>query len=211
MGEHARKLLVALLVAMALVGGLVYTAQAEDDILQVPWRTQFDGTTYASSNCGPAALGMAMAYFDEWWSSAGIRRDVNNYLGYWGLDGGSTWEAMAYAAQKRGFYTLGLYDDEGLYYVWTIDDLMYQVRKGRPVLLLVRYQYLPGHEGEKWWGDHYIVFLGLDADGNVVYHDSTGGPYMVMSQKKLLHAWRHTAVGLRNTAMSLSWVNPWAQ
>ncbi|MBI2953224.1 MAG: hypothetical protein HYY30_02845, partial [Chloroflexi bacterium] len=56
----------------------------------------------------------------------------------------------------------------------------------------------------------YIIFLGLMADGRVVYHDSafndeTDGAYRIMSQETLLKAWGNTSVGLQYTAMSLVW------
>lgn len=185
-------------------------ALAESSRIWVPWRTQLDGTTYASSNCGPAALGMAMSYYGEWWSSHGIRKSVNTYLGYWGKDGGSTWEALKYAAEIRDFKVVGLYDYGHHYRQWTLDDLVEQTSRGRPVVLLVRYWSLPDHGDEDWWGDHYIVFLGLTSDGRVVFHDPAFsseliGSYRVMSQERLMRAWSRTASGLKYTAMALVW------
>ena len=183
---------------------------ADGGRIWIPWRSQFDGTTYASSNCGPAALGMAMSHFGEWWSSNGIRESVNSYLGYWGEDGGSSWESLKHAAGIRDFGTVGLYDSEGFYTKWTIDELVAQTSAGRPVILLVRYWSLPGNEYDAWWGDHYIVFLGLTPDGYVVYHDPAYsnplfGSYRVMSQERLMRAWTRTATGYQQTAMSLIW------
>lgn len=177
--------------------------------LQVPYRSQFDGSTYADSNCGPATLGMLMAYDGEWWSSNGIRRDVNRHTGVWSDEGGSSWESLVYAAQKRGFTVLGLYGGKG-YRRWSIDDLLTEVRSGRPPMLLVRYWRLPGHEYSSWWGDHYIIFLGLTADGRVVYHDSAFegdsiGAYRTMSQDQLKRAWGNNAAGIQYSAMVLQW------
>jgi len=176
---------------------------------QVPYRSQLDGTTYADSNCGPATLGMLMAYDGEWWSSNGIRRDVNRHTGVWSDEGGSTWESLVYAAQERGFTVLGLYEGKG-YRRWSIDDLLTEVRNGRPPMLLVRFRRLPGHEYSGWWGDHYIIFLGLTADGRVVYHDSAFqgdsiGAYRTMSQEQLNRAWGNNAAGIQYSAMVLRW------
>ena len=195
-----------------LAMGLPASAFAEPSYsyIWIPWRSQFDGTTYADSNCGPAALGMAMSYYGEWWSTNGIRKSVNTYLGYWGTDGGSTWEALKYAAEIRDFRVYGLYNPDGSYHRWTLDELLEQTNMERPVILLVRYWSLPGHGDEEWWGDHYIVFLGLTPDGRVVYHDPAfsdefNGSYRLMTQERLIRAWTRTASGLQYTAMAVVW------
>lgn len=177
--------------------------------LVVPYRTQLDGTTYEESNCGPATLGMLMAYYNEWWSTDGIRRDVNRFTGDYSRDGGSDWESLAYAARKRGFAVFGITTSAG-YRRWTIDDLVAETSKGRPPMLLVRYSNLPGHENSSWWGDHYIVFLGLTPDGSVIYHDAAFqgtslGAYRTMSQRQLLRAWSTNAAGIQNSAMVIDW------
>ena len=181
-----------------------------NNYIWIPWRSQFDGTAYASSNCGPAALGMAMSYYGEWWSSDGIRRSTNAWSGITGVDEGTDWASLKYAAEARDFKVAGLYDDAGAYRKWTIDDLVKEVEQGHPVILLVRYRSLPGNANADFGGDHYIVFLGLMADGRVVYHDSAydeeiEGAYRIMSQEVLLEAWGNTSVGQQFTAMSLVW------
>lgn len=183
------------------------SADSGSSRIWVPWRSQFDGTLYASSNCGPAALAMAMSYYGEWWSTNHVRRTVNSYMGYWGLDGGSTWEALDYAARLYGFETRGLLEP------WSLDELVAATTAGHPVILLVRYWSLPDHSDDSWWGDHYIVFLGLTPDGQVVYHDPAfydeyWGSYRVMSQERLERAWTRTACGLQHTALSI-WPPRW--
>lgn len=181
-----------------------------NNYIWIPWRSQFDGSAYASSNCGPASLGMAMSYYGEWWSTAGIRKSTNERSGVVGLDDGTDWPSLAYAAEKRGFTVVGLYDSAGNYRKWTIDDLVKETDQERPVILLVRFRALPGHTGSSYYGDHYIVFLGLMADGRVVYHDPAfyeeiDGSYRIMGQQTLLEAWGNTSVGQQYTAMSLVW------
>ncbi len=181
-----------------------------NNYIWVPWRSQFDGTTYAAGNCGPASLGMAMAYFGEWWSTSGIRKSTNEIMGAVSYDEGTDWPSLKYAAEKRGFKVVGLYESSGGYREWTMDELVREMEQGHPALLLVRQRSLPGHTGSSYDGEHYIVFLGLMADGRVVYHDSAfndeiEGSYKIMSQETLMKAWVDTSVGLRYTAMSLVW------
>jgi LysM repeat protein len=176
--------------------------------LLVPYRSQFDGSTWGDSNCGPAALGMAMSYYGEWWSSNGIRRDVNAITGDSSVDGGSTWDSLAYAAKKRGFGVQGLYYGDG-FRTWSVSDLMDSVRQGNPPILQVRFRDLPGQESSSWWGDHFIVFLGITASGDVVYHDPAFdgdvGAYRTMSQKQLMRAWGNNYAGIQFSAMALTW------
>lgn len=176
----------------------------------IPWRSQLDGSPYASSNCGPASLGMAMSYYGEWWSTRSIRASTNDYSGVSGYDDGTDWPSLKHAAETRGFKVIGLFNSAGGYREWTIDDLVGETDQGHPVLLLVRYRSLPGHEFSTYGGDHYIVFLGLMADGRVVYHDPAfyeeiDGSYRITSQETLMDAWAHTSAGLRCTAMSVVW------
>ncbi|MBI4321801.1 MAG: LysM peptidoglycan-binding domain-containing protein [Chloroflexi bacterium] len=188
--------------------GAAPEAAASPVTLQVLYRTQFDGSQYEESNCGPATLGMLMTYYDRWASTDALRQSVNESTGYWGLDGGADWESLVYAAEARGLRVKGLYEGPKRYRKWTLTDVLEEARAGRPVMLLVRYWSLPGHEQSSWWGDHYIVFLGQTDSGEVLYHDSAfegnvEGAYRTMSQERLLRAWTGTVTGIRYSAMVL--------
>lgn len=206
-----RGLAVALLPLM-LVAVMPPPAWADPQVLRawVPWRSQFDGTYYAGSNCGPAALGMAMARFGEVWSTDSIRRDANAYMGLRDQANGTSWEALKYAAEKRGLTTYDLYDGEGGYHEWYMDELLAHIGAGRPVIMLVRLIYLPGHEGEDPTIDHYIVFLGLMDNGDVLYHDSAfetaeEGAYQTMSRAQFRRALGNTASGINWSGMAIGW------
>lgn len=121
--------------------------------------------------------------------------------------GGTTWEALAYAAEANGASIEGLYGDKH-YRTWTFDDLQTQLAQGHPVMLLVRYQYLPDHAQSAFRGDHYIVACGVDAKGNLIYNDpafrNADGAGRAISQAALMRAWTGTAEGLVRTAMALT-------
>ncbi|MHB9090586.1 MAG: LysM peptidoglycan-binding domain-containing protein [Chloroflexota bacterium] len=193
-------------------GASARSAPREDPLgrLWSPYRTQLDGSPSSGSNCGPATLGMAMSYFGEWWTTAGIRKSVNEYQGTWDVDAGSTWEAMAYAARKRGFQVIGITDGAGNYRQWSIEDLVAETKKGHAVVVMTRYWSLPGHDDSTWWGDHYILFLGLTPGGDIIYHDSafateSEGAYRTMTKDRFIRAWSRTAAGQNYTAMALAW------
>lgn len=177
-------------------------------LFDVPYRTQFDGTRYAESNCGPATLGMLLSYYDNSASSDDLRTLVNRSTGDWSLDGGSDWESLVYAAAVNGFRVRGLYAAPEQYRQWSIDEVVQHVRRGIPVMLLVRYRTLPGHEGDGWWGDHYIVVIGTTWDGRIIYHDSAfegsiEGSYRTMTKERLRTVWSQTSVGIPYSAMVL--------
>jgi LysM repeat protein len=174
-----------------------------------PYRSQFDGSPFDQANCGPVALGMLMAAFGEQWSTQSIRQSIIDHSGIDSYDAGSTWEDIAYAAQKRGFSTPGLFDGMGGYKQWTFEDLTARLAEGRPVMVLVRFWSLPGHEEKGWYGDHYIIILGSNANGEVAYHDpawrSEEGAYRVMSKEQFERAWTRVSVGINHSGMTLSW------
>ena len=176
--------------------------------LSVPFRSQLvAGDPYSNSNCGPAVLAMTFAYYGLPVSIGEARQDINAYMGIWNYDNGSSWLSLRWAAQIHGLQPYGLLDEDWLYEKWSLFDLLTESANGHPTILLVRYWELPGHEGASWWGDHYIVFLGLDEAGNVIYHDPAFhgelGASRTMSQEQLMSAWNNTSVGLVRTAMSL--------
>ena len=176
--------------------------------LSVPYLSQLvAGDPYSNSNCGPAVLAMTFAYYGLPVSISEARQDINDYMGIWHYENGSSWLSMRWAAQINGLETYGLLDEDWLYVKWSLFDLVTESSQGNPSILLVRYRELPGHENATWWGDHYIVFLGLDDYGNVIYHDPAFhgevGAWLTMSQEQLMRAWNNTSVGLIRTAMSL--------
>src|SRR5205809_6321542 len=46
-----------------LVGALVLFGSPDEHVLQLPYRSQLDGSTYAGANCGPTALLMVLSYY----------------------------------------------------------------------------------------------------------------------------------------------------
>ncbi len=175
------------------------------NIIEAPYYSQFDGTIWAQSNCGPTTLSMALGALKVNVDQITLRRYANNQMGMADPNNGTTWEALAYAAEVVGAKVTGLYNGQS-YRVWSIDDLKKQLDQGHPVVLLVRYWDLPDHANSAFAGDHYVVALGFDQNGNLVYNDPAfygNGADRTISPAALNRAWTNTAVGLVRTAMAL--------
>ena len=70
---------------------------------------------------------------------------------------GTGLEHIAHVAEDFGLPTYGLYDANGRFRSWSIDEIRAQLQLGRPVMPLVRLYLLPGYEesGTRW--GHYIL------------------------------------------------------
>jgi len=185
----------------------VRVSARSSSVISAPYYNQFDGSIYAESNCGPTALAMALGALDLRANQIELRHLAARQMGFDNPHGGTTWESLAYAARVNGIATKGIVGYRR-YTAWSIDDLQREFAQGHPVLLLVRYRVLPGHTTSSYWGDHYIVGLGFDQTGNLIYHDPAyrdgPGAYLKLSRGQLLEAWGHTAIGYVRTALALS-------
>src|SRR5207302_476916 len=76
---------------------------------------------------------------------------------------------MASVAKDLDLQPRGLYDGAD-FHRWSIDDIRHELESGRPVIPLVKYRLLPGHETSTTRFDHYIVIYGMDGD-RFLYHD----------------------------------------
>lgn len=185
---------------LAIVG-----APAASPVLKAPYYSQFDGSIWGGSNCGPTSLSMALGALDIKAGQIALRNLANKQMGWADPNSGTTWESLAYAAKTDGAQVTGLYNGQS-YRKWSVDDLKVELDLGHPVLLLVRYWNLPDHTASGYGGDHYVVALGVNGDGNIVYHDpaSSAGAYRTITPATLEKAWTNTAVGLVRTAMALT-------
>ncbi|MGH2460432.1 MAG: C39 family peptidase, partial [Chloroflexota bacterium] len=178
-------------------------------ILAAPYHSQFDGSIYAETDCGPTSLSMALGALKISADQLSLRRLANAQMGTSDPNSGTTWEALAYAAKAKGATASGLYPAQGNgYRKWSIDDLKRELSQGHPVLLLVRYWDLPGHTQSTFNSDHFIVALGFDQNGNLAYDDPAfsgqAGANRTMTPATLTKAWSDTSEGLVQTAMALS-------
>jgi hypothetical protein len=175
-------------------------------IMPAPIYSQFDGTIWSGSNCGPTALSMALAAIGINADQLTLRHQANAEMGTSDPEDGTSWDALAFAATSSGAGTKGLVGAHG-YRAWAVDDLKKELALGHPVMLLVRYRLLPDHSGSAFSGDHYVVALGFDQLGSLVYNDPAGhvahGNHRRLTPDELQAAWSDTWAGQVRTAMAL--------
>lgn len=182
------------------------SAPARPGVIAAPFFTQFDGTVWAESNCGPAALAMALGALDVHVDPIWVRRLANIQMSDSDPNNGTSWESLAAAAKDYNIQVQGLYSSGHTYKSWSIDDLKNELAQGHPVLLLTHYPDLPDHGPTSFTGDHYVLALGFDPHGNLVFNDSANRPgsgTATMSPDQLATAWSNTSSGLVRTAMAL--------
>jgi hypothetical protein len=144
--------------------------------VSVPYRTQLDGSDFASANCGPTVLGMALESFGVNLAPADIRDQVLDTENFdpTDTDAGSFIWALADVAQHYGITPHGLYSEDGELHHWTVGEIRGSLRQGQPVIVQVVYRALPGRTDSGYYGDHYIIITGLLGD-KFLYNDPIGG------------------------------------
>jgi hypothetical protein len=157
-------------------------------LARVPFHTQRDGSTYAGSNCGPAALGMVLAAWGIGQDNDYLRYLTHTYQGTWGRRGGTALEHMAQVAEDFGIGTAGLYEGDQ-FHQWSVVEVRAQVERGRPVIALVKYRLLPGRESSPVRYDHYVVLWDTTPTGFIyndpIYPDAVEGYARFMTDAQL--------------------------
>jgi ABC-type bacteriocin/lantibiotic exporter with double-glycine peptidase domain len=138
--------------------------------LEVPHRTQLDGSPYQRSNCGPAAMAMVLAFHGRPVSTTTLRGQVNDLQGTWGnYESGTAIRSLVVIAARHGLRPLGAYNGAAVRR-WTLDELREQLDAGHPVIAEVWYRGLPGRRDSAYAGDHFIVVVGY-TESELIYND----------------------------------------
>jgi hypothetical protein len=188
---------------VVLVGSLVGLSwPSEAHVLDVPFRSQLDGSAYAQSNCGPTALSMVLAYYGIDASPWDLRVRAMKAQHSWVGDEGGYSDSygvfvynLATAAEGLGVHTVGLWRGEGnrvdRLHEWQPADLRREIRADHPVIVQVEFRALPGHAGSSAIDDHYIVVHGT-LGNDFVYSDPLGvgdaGAGLTISEHDLVAA-----------------------
>lgn len=176
---------------------IAYAAEGEqiivegDIILDVPFRTQLDGTVWGASNCGPTAIAMTLEAFGDRAPIQTLRDRANQLFGIASPNTGTRIQDLAKVVSERGFTTWGLGTGKNPG-KWTLDAVRREIRLGHPVVPQVYYSYLPNHVNNPVDTDHYIVIFGVIGD-DFIFHDSAdryeSGVARRMTAEELGKAW----------------------
>lgn len=174
--------------------------------LAVPHRSQYDGTPYAITNCGPTSLGMVLEAFGlKDYPTDALRGEINRIQGIFSPDEGTSLPAIVAVAARAGLHPMGLYSRPGAYKRWTMEDLRAHLLEGRPIITLVLYAALPGAVYDPAT-NHYIVLSGVSGD-QFIYNDSAHPPGrgggLLISPEQLRRAWDFSVIPGQAVAFAL--------
>lgn len=158
--------------------------------LDVPYRSQLDGSISSAANCGPTSVGMALEAFGVYVPTAQVRALAMRSMGIYDPFSGTTLESLRDAAEAYGLQGLDLHEN-GRYKRWTLDDVRAHLRAGHPVIPQLRYRMMPGREWVWVTYDHYVVITGMVGDDFIINDPiSMGGQgERVLTAQQLLRAW----------------------
>lgn len=168
-----------------------YSPFRADVRLDVPYRTQLDGSLSALSNCGPASVGMVLEAFGIRETTAATRALALRQMGISNPFSGTTLESLRSVAEANGLVGLGLHEN-GRYRRWTLDDVRRHLRAGQPVIPQLRYRMMPGR-GWTWTSiDHYVVISGMVGEDFIIDDPipEGGKGERLISADDLDRAWR---------------------
>jgi len=92
----------------------------------LPFRTQRDGSQWAGSNCGPAALAMVLASYGVEQGNDEPTLPLAHLPGHLGRRGGTALQHLAQVAEDFGVRAVGLYDQDH-FHQWTTAELRDEV------------------------------------------------------------------------------------
>jgi hypothetical protein len=166
---------------------------ASEARLDVPYRTQLDGSISSAANCGPTSVSMAIESFGIYIPTAQARALANRAMGVYDPFGGTTLESLRSVAEASGLQGLDLFQD-GKYRRWTLDDVRAHLRAGHPVIPELRYRLMPGREWVWVSYDHYVVITGMVGDDFII-NDPVGldgHGERVLTAAQLQRAWMNS-------------------
>lgn len=175
--------------------------------MAVPFLSQFDGSIYQATNCGPTNLAMVLRYFGDTRATPDqLRRELIRLPGGgYAADpnSGTAIHDLAALARARGVQAV-MGPGPGST-GWTLGRIAEQVRQGRPTVVLTRLNQLPGFASAPASFDHWITIVGVSGD-LYTYQDSAmgapAGANRVMSGGQLANAMRQSSVPGQGAAFS---------
>jgi hypothetical protein len=166
------------------------------DALAVPFKTQFDGSAYASTDCGPASVAMVIDFeTGDKLTPLQARQAIMKLPGGGyasNPNSGTAIQDLGRVARQHG---LDVFSGDGASSVgWGPERIRKHLGQGHPVIVLTRVGYLPGYAPGTPI-DHYIVLTGTTPNG-YVYNDPafSNGLRRQIGEQQLVLAQRASSV-----------------
>lgn len=191
-----------------LLGSLAFqtltTSAEQREPLGVPYLSQFDGSKYASSDCGPASVAMAIAYATgEKVTPLQVRQAIIKLPGGAYAANPDSGTAIGDLARVARAHDLETFMGDGAASTgWGPERIRQHLGQGHPVIVLTRLAYLPGYS-QSAQVDHYVILTGATASG-YVYNDPAlpNGSKRSISEKQLQSAQRMSGAPGQGAAFS---------
>ncbi len=159
--------------------------------LEVPYRSQLDGSPSASANCGPASVAMVLGFHKHDVPTAELRALAHQLQGTSGSETGFAIEYLQELVERFGLRGEDLYAGRGLRR-WTLEDVRRHLARGHPVIAELRFRLMPGRDDPENVDDHYVVIVGVKGN-DFIYNDSVDdngtGHGRLISAEALVRAW----------------------
>ena len=161
--------------------------------LDVPYRTQLDGSISSAANCGPTSVAMAIESFGIYVPTAQSRVLAMRAMGISDPFSGTTLESLRAVAETYGLQGLDLHEN-GRYKKWSLEDVRAHLRAGHPVIPQLRYRMMPGREWLWVSYDHYVVITGMVGDDFIINDPVglNGHGERVLTASELTRAWMNS-------------------
>lgn len=186
--------------ATALLGSLAFqvvsTSAAAPDAMAVPFMTQFDGSKFAASDCGPASVAMAIDYATgEHLTPLQARQALIKLPGGGYAANPDSGTAIGDLARIARAHNVEAFMGDGAASAgWNSARIRNHLSQGHPVIVLTRLSYLPGYKPGSTV-DHYIILTGATSSG-YVYNDPaiSNGSRRTITEAQLQTAQRMSSV-----------------
>jgi LysM repeat protein len=190
------KLFIASAILASLVFQVIPSSAAQPDALPVPFSTQFDGSAFAASDCGPASVAMAINYATgDHLTALQVRQAIAKLPGGGYASNPDNGTAIGDLARIARAHNVETFMGDGAASTgWGPERIRNQLAQDHPVIVLTRIGYLPGYNTSKPI-DHYIILTGASASG-YVYNDPamSNGARRTITDKQLQLAERMSSV-----------------
>ncbi|MFN8523797.1 MAG: SdrD B-like domain-containing protein [Chloroflexota bacterium] len=144
-------------------------ARGDSILLDVPFRTQQDGTGYMESNSGPASLSMVLASYGIEVALGDLRALVNGLESNYTTSSRPRMETLGRIAERGGLNVVDLYRGPR-FNEWSVGGIREMIRRGFPVVTLVQGAVLPGGTPAGTARERFVTIIGIDGD-ELIYHD----------------------------------------